>query len=64
MMQLHDSRVVGRVPFVDRVTRDVYEDGDGRQYVLDGGQRVYGAWLPPPDEPVVISMSADRPPGR
>jgi hypothetical protein len=31
MTQPDDSRVVGRVPFADGVTRDVYEDTDGRQ---------------------------------
>jgi hypothetical protein len=25
-----DSRIIGRVPFLDRVTRDVYEDAGGR----------------------------------
>jgi hypothetical protein len=56
MKQLGDSRVVGRVPFVDGVTRDVYEDADGRQWV--GGydrERVYGVWLAPADEPVVVT---------
>jgi hypothetical protein len=33
----------------DGAERDVYEDDDGRQYVLDDEGRVYGAWLPPPD---------------
>jgi hypothetical protein len=31
MTQPDDNRVVGRVPFVDGVLRDVYEDGDGRR---------------------------------
>jgi hypothetical protein len=32
----------------------VYEDAEGRQYVLDGnGERVYGQWLWPADEPMV-----------
>jgi len=31
MTQPNNSRVVGRVPFADGVTRDVYEDTDGRQ---------------------------------
>ena len=33
MTQPDESRVVGRVPFVDGATRDVYEDADGRQWV-------------------------------
>jgi hypothetical protein len=44
------------VRFTDRVTREVYEDKDGRQYVRDyDSEPVYGVWLPPPDEPVVSS---------
>ena len=51
-----DSGVVGRVPFVDGVTRDVYEDADGCKWVAGyDGERVYGLWLVPPDEPLVIS---------
>jgi hypothetical protein len=51
-------------PFTDGAGRDVYEDADGRQYVLDGAQWVYGVWLPPADEPVVVSVSADHPADR
>ena len=48
-------QVVGRTPFVDGVTRDVYEDADGRQWVAGyDGERVYGAWRPPADEPVLV----------
>jgi hypothetical protein len=48
-------RRVGRVPFVDGVTRVVYEDSDGRQWVTGyDGERVQGVWLPPADEPVVF----------
>jgi hypothetical protein len=48
-------RLMGRVPFADGAERDVYEDGDGRQWVIGGGgERVYGMWLPPPDEPAVV----------
>jgi hypothetical protein len=47
MIQPGDTRIVGRVPFVDGVTRDVYEGEDGRQWVVEyGGERVYGVWLP------------------
>ena len=44
MTQPDESRVVGRVPFVDGVTRDVYEDDDGRQWVagVRRGARVRG----------------------
>ena len=61
MMQQGDSRAVGRVPFVDGVLRDVYEDADGRQWVTGyEGERVYGVWLPPVDDPVVVRPGAAR----
>ena len=47
--------VRGRL-FTDGLERDVYEHAAGRQYVLDGdGQRVYGQWLWPADEPHVVA---------
>jgi hypothetical protein len=65
MSQPEDSRIVGRLPFTDGADRDVYEGGDGRQWVAgEDGARVYGAWLAPPDEPVLVSMSAGRRPRR
>jgi hypothetical protein len=65
MSQPGDCRIVGLVPFTDGAERDVYEDGHSRLWVAgDDGGRVYGVWLAPPDEPAVVSMSADRPPGR
>jgi hypothetical protein len=43
-----DSRVVCRRLFVDSVERDVYEDSDGRQWVVGyEGERVYGVRLVP-----------------
>ena len=54
--------VIRRVPFVDGVTRDVHEDADGRQWVAcHDGERVYGVWLLPADEPVVVA--GERKPG-
>ena len=51
-----DSRIVGRVPSADGVSRDVCEDADGRQWVVgNDGERVYGAWLLPADEPLVVA---------
>jgi hypothetical protein len=51
------GRPVGRVLFTDSIDRDVYEDAEGRQYVVDlNGERVYGQWLPPADEPTVIGQ--------
>ena len=50
-----DPRIIGPVPFVDGVTRDVYEDGDGRQWVVGyEGERVYGIWLAPANEPLMV----------
>jgi hypothetical protein len=61
MNQPHDSRTVGRLPFTDGAERDVYQDADGRQWVAgDGGGRVYGTWLAPPDEPTVVSAPRTR----
>ena len=49
------DRIVGRRLFTDGIERDVYEDAEGRQYVLDGdGERVYGEWLLPADEPRIV----------
>jgi hypothetical protein len=54
-----ESRVVGHVPFADGVTRDAFEDSDGRQCVAGyDGERVYGLWLLAPDEPVVVPTHA------
>jgi len=39
---------------VPKASRDIFEDADGRQYVHgDEGEKVYGTWLPPVDEPIV-----------
>jgi hypothetical protein len=60
MTQPDDSRVIGRVPFVDGVTRDVYEDGEGRHWVAGyDGERVYGVWLVPADEPVMVKCAGE-----
>jgi hypothetical protein len=52
------GRPVGERLFVDGVTRAVYEDDDGRQFVLDGALPVYGVWLPEVDECVVVGPNA------
>ena len=60
MTDTTDSRVIGRVSFVDGVTRDVYEDADGRQWVAGyDGERVYGVWLVPADEPVMVKCAGE-----
>ena len=49
------DRVAGRRLFTDGIERDVYEDAEGRQYVLGpDGERVDGQWLLPADEPTVV----------
>jgi hypothetical protein len=51
-----NSRIIGCVPFVDGVKRDVYEDPDCRQWVIEyDGERVYGVWLLPPDDLVIAT---------
>jgi hypothetical protein len=52
-------RQVGRIPFTDGFERDVFEDSDGRQWVVGyEGEPVYGVWLMPPDEPIVVIADA------
>jgi hypothetical protein len=56
MNEVTDSRIIGRVTFVDGVTRDVYEDADGQQWVIGyDGDRVYGLWLLPADQAFIVS---------
>ena len=50
----NQPRQLGECPFTDGSTRPVFEDGDGRQYVEDDGERAYGSWLPPADEPLTV----------
>ena len=52
---MNQPRIIGNVPFVDGVVREVHEDDDGRQWVTGyEGERVYGMWLLPADEPVMV----------
>ena len=63
MIAQGSDRVPGRRLFTDGVERDVYEDAEGRQYVLGpDGERVVGQWLWPADEPHVVT--AGGPPAR
>jgi hypothetical protein len=50
----NQPRQLGECLFTDGTTRPVFEDPDGRQYVGGDGKRVYGTWLPPADEPLVL----------
>jgi hypothetical protein len=52
------ERVIGRRLFTDGLERDVSEDAEGRQFVLDGdGERVYEVWPWPADETVVVGWA-------
>ena len=39
------QRPIGSVRFIDGSERTVYLDADGRQYVLDGDEAVFGVWI-------------------
>jgi len=48
---------VGIVQFTDGVSRPVYLDSDGRQFVVDaGGERVHGMWVYV-DEPAIVARA-------
>jgi hypothetical protein len=58
-------RAIGSRPVTHGAERTVYEDAEGRQYVLGCDEEpVYGQWLPPADEPVAVEGSdvTDLPP--
>ena len=47
--------IVGSRLFVDGAERPVYENPEGRQFVIGpDAEAVYGQWLPPADEPVTV----------
>ncbi len=51
------KRIIGSREFTDGSQRAVYQDDEGRQFVIDDeGQAVYGTWLLP-DEPAIIDGS-------
>jgi hypothetical protein len=42
-------------PDAEAGRREVFEDREGRQFVLsDADERAYGRWLPPADEPSIV----------
>jgi hypothetical protein len=48
------KRIIGSREFTDGSQRDVYEDDDGRQFVIDDdGNPAYGVWILA-DEPAAI----------
>jgi hypothetical protein len=51
-----DIHIVGRCRFTDGSVREVFEDAEGPQYILDDEcDLVAGQWLPPADEPNVAA---------
>jgi hypothetical protein len=49
------DRFIGPCLSADGVGRPVHEDAAGRQYALSpDDEPVYGQWLTPADEPVVV----------
>jgi hypothetical protein len=36
---------IAEIPFTDGTRRAVFEEADGRQYVLDGREKVYRVWV-------------------
>jgi len=66
-MPMNDP-IIAYLTFVDGARRPVFEQPDGRQYVLDDdGERVHGVWLIPPDGgvdlPLIVSAQQKRSPG-
>jgi hypothetical protein len=48
---------VALIPLTDGVERDVHQDKDGRQFVMDDeGDKVYGYWIlmDDSDEPAIV----------
>ncbi|MBI3410369.1 MAG: hypothetical protein HY040_18675 [Planctomycetes bacterium] len=53
--------IIGERLFTDGVTRPVYWDSRG-QYVIDGnGQKVYGVWIFPAEEPETPLVIREQP---
>jgi hypothetical protein len=49
-----DLHIIGLCPFTDDTIRQVFEDAEGQQYVLDeDGELAAGQSLPPADEPTI-----------
>ena len=55
------EKIIGRARFVDGTTRPVYLDGE-RQYVLDEGERVYGWFVIPEEDPCDAPVIVDQTP--
>jgi hypothetical protein len=57
-----EPQALGTCRFVDGSTRLVFTDPSGKEYVLDGGQRVYGTWLAQQDAAEPASTAIRRNP--
>jgi hypothetical protein len=45
------DQFIGHVLLVDGATRPIYQQPDGRQYILnEEGERVHGVWMIPEEE--------------
>jgi hypothetical protein len=59
--QLPDQ-LIGYRLFTNRARRPVFQQDDGWQYVIDDdGNKEYGLWLIPEDEPSIIVQGQDQP---
>jgi len=57
-MDNNSPRSIDDVVFIDGLARIVFEDADGRQFVVDDdGNRVYGVWVYI-DEPIIVPIEA------
>jgi hypothetical protein len=55
--EMSDWPIVGRVFCTDGSERDVFEDAEGRQYVLgEDDEPAFAQWLPPADEAVIMDI--------
>jgi hypothetical protein len=47
--------IIAYVDFVDGITRPVFAAPDGRQYVMDDDEPVFGLWVRPTEEPAAAT---------
>jgi hypothetical protein len=61
-IHLRPDQLVGYRPFPNRAKRPIFQQADGRQYVLDDdGNKEYGVWQIPEDRPPVLVQGQDQP---
>ena len=59
-MNKNSPRSLDEVAFVDGLSRVVFEEVDGRQFVVNGnGDRIYGFWVNI-DEPCIVPIRAPQ----